>query len=176
MAAKPMAPKSRMRPYAIARPCNGNIRPDAVAKQPKHGGRCLAGAENHQHHSPSRNTAPRANTWAAQIRAAWQSSLDGILEAGRLLIAAKAALAHGEFLAMVESDLPFGPRTAQRLMAIADDPRLTNATHVSLLPPNWGTLYELTKLDDAVKAFVADRSERRNLTKAQQARRATSAF
>jgi len=57
-------------------------------------------------------------------------------------------LPHGEFGAMCESKLPFSDRTAQRLMAIAEDPRLSNPTHVSYLPSSWGTLYELTKLDD----------------------------
>ena len=52
----------------------------------------------------------------------------------------------GIFEAMVEDDLPFGKRTAQRLMAIASDQRLSNTTHVSLLPASWQTLYELTKL------------------------------
>lgn len=35
---------------------------------------------------------------------------------------------------------------AQRLMQIASNPALANATHVSLLPPSWGTLYELSRL------------------------------
>lgn len=34
------------------------------------------------------------------------------------------------------------------LMAIAADVRLSNPKHVSLLPASWGTMYELTKLDD----------------------------
>ena len=34
-------------------------------------------------------------------------------------------------------------------MAIARDPRISNRTHASLLPPSWMTLFELTKLDDA---------------------------
>lgn len=50
---------------------------------------------------------------------------------------------------MVETDLPFGSRTAQRLLAIARNWEYRFATHVSLLPPNWRTLYELTKLKDA---------------------------
>jgi hypothetical protein len=33
-------------------------------------------------------------------------------------------------------------------MKIAADSRLANRAHVPLLPPSWGTLYELTKLDD----------------------------
>jgi hypothetical protein len=35
---------------------------------------------------------------------------------------------------MVEGELPFGPRTAQRLVKVVSDPRLSNATHGSLLP------------------------------------------
>jgi hypothetical protein len=48
---------------------------------------------------------------------------------------------------MVETDLFFSTRTAQRLMAIAEHPSLSNPTHVSVLPASWGTLYELSKID-----------------------------
>jgi Protein of unknown function (DUF3102) len=99
------------------------------------------------------------NPWTAKILAAWRSSIEGLLECGRLLAAAKEALPHGEFQNMVERDLPFGPRTAQRLMAIAADPRLAKATHASLLPNSWDTLYELTRLDDATfQQRIADGS------------------
>jgi hypothetical protein len=58
---------------------------------------------------------------------------------------------------MVQDELPFGPRTAQRLMAIAGDERLTKAPHASLLPQSWMTLYELTRLtDEQFAAAVAD--------------------
>ena len=87
-------------------------------------------------------------TWASRIAAAWQKSRESIIEVGNLLIEAKSALPHGEFEAMVASELPFGARSAQRLMVIAGDVRLTNPTHVSLLPASWGTLYALTKLSD----------------------------
>ena len=90
-------------------------------------------------------------TWAERITEAWQSTLHGILETGRLLIAAKEGpdrLPHGEFEQMVATDLPFGASTAQRLMAVARDHRLSKAAHVQLLPPHWGTLYEITKLPD----------------------------
>lgn len=94
----------------------------------------------------SADTARR--DWGDRIAAAWRKTVEGFLEAGRLIAEAKAALPHGEFLAMIEHDLPFKPSTAQRLMKIAADKRLSNAAHVQLLPPHWGTLYELTKLDD----------------------------
>jgi hypothetical protein len=47
---------------------------------------------------------------------------------------------------MVADDLPFGDRTAQRLMEIARNPVLSNPTYRSLLPPSWRTLAELTRL------------------------------
>ena len=52
-------------------------------------------------------------------------------------------------------DLPFKERTAERLMAIARDPRI-KATHVSLLPASWGTLYEITRLTDKQFKLATD--------------------
>jgi N6-adenosine-specific RNA methylase IME4 len=96
-------------------------------------------------------------SWAERIAKAWQSSLVGIFESGRLIAASKESLDHGEFLGMITDDLPFCARTAQRLMAIAADDRLTDATHVSHLPPHWGTLYELTKMsNDVFDASIID--------------------
>jgi N6-adenosine-specific RNA methylase IME4 len=91
--------------------------------------------------------------WAAEIAKAWRSSLHGIFDTGRKIAEAKGSLPHGEFIAMIESDLPFGRSTAFRLMTITEDQRLTNGAHGQHLPPSWRTLYELTKLDD--DAFVA---------------------
>jgi hypothetical protein len=92
-------------------------------------------------------TAPAA-AWAARIVAAWRKSVEGVIDAGRLLIEAKAALERGAFIDMIERDLPFGARYAQMLMKVAADRRLTKANHGSLLPPSPRALYELTKLSD----------------------------
>jgi hypothetical protein len=91
-----------------------------------------------------------ANEFVAQIATCWQRQVEGIFETGRILIAAKESLPHGTFLSMIESQLPFGADTAQRLMAIARDERLAKAARGRLLPATWRTLYELTKLDDPV--------------------------
>jgi N6-adenosine-specific RNA methylase IME4 len=88
------------------------------------------------------------DTWAQAIAATFRMSVDAILMTGRLLVEAKAALPHGSFIAMVDTKLPFHKRTAQMLMAIGEDARLTETNHGSLLPPHWRTLYELTRLDD----------------------------
>ncbi|WP_243667494.1 MT-A70 family methyltransferase [Sinorhizobium medicae] len=68
-----------------------------------------------------------------------------------MLIAAKAELRHGEWLAVVEQ-LPFKISTADKLMAIARDQRLVNSEHVTILPPYWGTVYEIHQLPDDVLA------------------------
>jgi hypothetical protein len=70
------------------------------------------------------------------------------LETGRLLIEAKDKLEYGDFGAMADN-LPFGRRTAERLIAIASNSILADATHGSQLPPSWRTLYELSTLPDA---------------------------
>ena len=118
--------------------------------------------------------------FAQRINAAWRKGFEAVIETGRLIAAAKAKVEPGEFLAMVENDLPFTARTAQRLMAIAADKRITDATHVSHLPPHWGTLYELTKLDDdQFQARITDGTirpemERRDISTAiKQQQRAT---
>lgn len=100
---------------------------------------------------------PVTADWTQRITAAWNKSRDSIIETGRLLIEAKVKLPHGAFEVMVENELPFKPSTAQRLMIIARDQRLVNPAHVQLLPPNWGTLYELSRLpDDRFHELIED--------------------
>ena len=97
----------------------------------------------------------QAEYWAPKIHGEWRKSIEGILGVGRQLIAAKEACEHGEFLRLfkghdnaVSDPLPFSESTSQRLMAVASNVVLSNAAHVQHLPQSWGTLYELTKLDD----------------------------
>lgn len=96
--------------------------------------------------STEREIVDRAG-WVDAIGGAWRKSLEAVFETGRLIIAAKEALPHGEFTAMIETDLPFGERYAQMLMKIASHPELTDPKHASVLPASPATLYELTKLD-----------------------------
>lgn len=89
--------------------------------------------------------------YAERINAAWRQSVQGVIEAGRLLAQAKAELSADFYKQMIEQHLPFVRRTADRLIAISQDERI--ATHASLMPPSWTTMYELTRLDD--EAFTA---------------------
>ena len=108
--------------------------------------------------------------WAEEITTAWQNTVIEIIKAGRLLVEAKTDLNHGEFILMVEGDLPFGRITAFRLMAIAGHQFLANVTHVQHLPASWGTLYELTKLPEP---FLKARIEAGELTPELTRREAT---
>jgi hypothetical protein len=96
-----------------------------------------------------RNTRT-ADEWAKSINTEWQKPAESIIKTGHILIEAKAELPHGEFEDMIEEKLKFGSRTAQRLMRIAEHRIISNPTHVSHLPPSWGTLYALTELPDEV--------------------------
>ena len=66
--------------------------------------------------------------WADRITSTWRKSVGAIIETGKLLIEAKAALPHGGFEAMVRGVLfPFNIRSAQMLMKIAEHPTLADA-------------------------------------------------
>jgi hypothetical protein len=97
----------------------------------------------------------KAEYWAPRINAQWQKSVEGILGVGRQLIAAKEACEHGEFLRLfkghenaVSDPVPFGEDAAEQLMKVAKNAVLSNSEFVRNLPQSWGTLYELTKLED----------------------------
>jgi hypothetical protein len=106
-----------------------------------------------------RKNRPPSSTekWSIQINAAWLKCIEAIFRTGQLLIDARDDLDHGQFGKMIERDLPFGPDTAQRLMAIARDERLRNAAHARHLPPSWTVLHALTQLsDERLNAWFAD--------------------
>jgi hypothetical protein len=92
--------------------------------------------------------------WTETISTAWQKTAQGIFDTGTALMRANEELDPQVFQAL---RLPFGARTKQRLMRIAENGVL--ATHVSLLPPSWGTLYELTKIPaDVLLVLLEDGS------------------
>jgi N6-adenosine-specific RNA methylase IME4 len=112
---------------------------------------------------------------AARICIAHARTVEAAFDVGRLLIAAKNALPHGEFGTMLKTDLPFSARMAQRYMKIAADERF--GTHESRLPAAPGHLYEISRLpDEQFEAFLADGTirpdmERRDIAQAIKASR-----
>jgi hypothetical protein len=103
-------------------------------------------------HKGSGGSNPVANA----INEIWQTGNERVFKCGRLLLASKNGVGpqqsgkqpHGAFQRMIETELTFGPRTAQRLMIIARNPVLTKATHASHLPTDWTILYDLSKMED----------------------------
>lgn len=92
------------------------------------------------------NTRSRPE-WAEIIGSDWRHSIESIIQTGHDLIAAKAELPHGEFTAMVESDLPFDASTGRRLRALAEHPMITNCANTHDLPARISVLFELSSLD-----------------------------
>jgi hypothetical protein len=86
--------------------------------------------------------------WIDRINAAWHKAATAYIDIGNLLIDAKKTVPHGDWADLL-GKLDFDKRTAQKLMEIARDERLSNPSHVTLLPKHWTTLYELSKLPDA---------------------------
>lgn len=86
--------------------------------------------------------------FAERITAAWHKGREWILAAGNALIEAKRSLPHGDFTAMIERDLPFGPDTARRFIRIAADPKLSNHATSHVLPEAIEAMDALVKLDD----------------------------
>ena len=98
-----------------------------------------------------------ATKYAQRVTACQRKGVGSIIECGRLLITAKDELKHGEFLKMIENNLPFKRSTAQALMKIANDKRITKNQHAGCLPAHWSTLMKLTQLPDAaLEARIAD--------------------
>lgn len=108
--------------------------------------------------------------FAQAIGAVWRRSFEAVIEAGQLIAQAKERLVHGEFIVMINERLPFKAATAQRLMKIAADPKITNAAHAQHLPASWATLYEITKLDEGSfqkkieQGVIRPDMERRDIT------------
>ncbi len=89
-----------------------------------------------------------AGDFASAIAQRWRDSVVAIIDVGKLLWRAKAALPHGEFVPMIEDSLPFGYRMANCLMAIAGHSIISKVNHGACLPSSWRTVYELTRAPD----------------------------
>jgi hypothetical protein len=85
-----------------------------------------------------------------------KKSVEGIIEAGRVLIEAKSELDHGQFTDWVVRELRFGVRKdgngepdirkAEMLMYLARNEVISNPCHWHAFPPSPQTLWELTQI------------------------------
>lgn len=82
-----------------------------------------------------------------EIGRLWRDVQDRCLLIGRHLVQAKEKLPHGEFIAMIERDLPFGRNAAHKMMTVARavDDRMVAA---ELLPPDYTAAYLVVTLNE----------------------------
>jgi hypothetical protein len=87
--------------------------------------------------------------WAAECRGWQRKTVEGLIGLGKTLIKAKHDLnQHGEWLPMLD-DLKMDVRFAQRVMALARNPRFSKASNLTHLPYVLSALAELARLSDA---------------------------
>jgi hypothetical protein len=92
----------------------------------------------------------------SRFRNALKKSVEGIVEAGLVLIQAKSELEHGQFIDWVVRELRFGTRKdgnrepdlrkAEMLMFLARNEVISNPCHWHDFPPSPRTLWELTQI------------------------------
>jgi hypothetical protein len=129
-------------------------RPRLTKAKAKPNGKAHSNGAKHKPHSGG---ATLAMEYGERITLTWRRTVRNVIKTGKLLLEAKERLEHGYFTQMIESKLPFGPRTAEKLMRIAEHPVLSNPTHESVLPPSYATLYEMTKLPhDQLEEMLAN--------------------
>jgi hypothetical protein len=103
-----------------------------------------------------RESQDRLSILTERFRNALKKSVEGIIEAGRVLIEAKNELEHGQFSDWVVRELRFGTRKAgsreadlrkaDMLMFLARNEVISNACHWHDFPPSPRTLWELTQI------------------------------
>ncbi len=89
----------------------------------------------------------RIDELASEVRSCLQRSLSSVLDAGRIILTAKAELPHGSWLPFLEM-AGINERTAQRLMTVVQHPLLSNPDRCSDLPGSMRALAELARLDE----------------------------
>ena len=103
-----------------------------------------------------RESQHRLNVLTTRFRNALKKSVEGIIEAGRVLIEAKNELEHGQLIDWVVRELRYGTRKdgsreadlrkAEMLMFLARNEVISNPCHWRDFPPSPRTLWELTQI------------------------------
>ena len=92
--------------------------------------------------------------WAEVIRADLGRAVEGIVSAGKHLIAAKADVQHGEWLPLLR-EVGIDQSTARRLMSIGGNPAIANRGSCHDFPAALRSLYELSRLaPDAIESGI----------------------
>jgi superfamily II RNA helicase len=84
--------------------------------------------------------------WRSRIEAAWQKSVESVIEVGRLVQQAKSEL--GASYSVLETELPFSSTVAAFLIKIVENPILSDPQYFNRLPNSYNTLYHLSSIDN----------------------------
>lgn len=106
--------------------------------------------------------------WAHRIRPNLDKAAESMIAAGRDLLEAKASVAHGEWLPLLD-ELGLNERAARRLMAIAKNPAISNRTTLSDLPAGGSILAELASVDPVILEEAIESGDIGPATTARQA-------
>lgn len=87
-----------------------------------------------------------ATEWVEVIRDDLGRAVEGIVSAGKHLIAAKADVNHGEWLPMLK-EIGISDGYARKLMSIGRNGAISNRSHGNDFPTAMRALYELSRLD-----------------------------
>jgi hypothetical protein len=103
----------------------------------------------------------------AEINILQKRTAERLIAFGKALRRAKEDLGHGRYTAMLRDDLKVNVRQAQRVVKIAHDKRITNASNLTRLPWAVSTMVLLLRLsDDAFAAGILDGSINPDMTAA----------
>ncbi|MBP2232462.1 hypothetical protein J2847_005791 [Azospirillum agricola] len=117
--------------------------------------------------SPSDAPAPRLSrplapgklrtraSFADAIGRLWAQAEENFIAIGRYLNHAKTTLEHGEFMEMVERDLPFRYSTGNRMMKVAAALD-ANVLSLDTMPGSYATAYEVLTLTDEERSAAAE--------------------
>lgn len=98
----------------------------------------------------SKVSRDKIKTYTARIEQTWHKALESIFSIGDLLIEARKDFRKDpQAYQVLINELSFGPRVAQRLVAIAETSFLRKSSVQKCLPPCWTTLNELRQLSEA---------------------------
>lgn len=101
---------------------------------------------------PLSKVRTRAN-FADAIGRLWAEAEENFISIGRYLNRAKETLEHGEFVEMVERDLPFRYSTGNRMMKVAAALD-SNILTLDTMPGSYATAYEALTLTDEERAIA----------------------
>jgi N6-adenosine-specific RNA methylase IME4 len=89
--------------------------------------------------------------WAKRIAERWHGGtgimIDALIAVARDLQQARSELDYGEYMLMFEKEeVPFSYKTSNKFIRISESPKILEFSHARILPPDWSTLYLLTRL------------------------------